>query len=194
MALRKLLSKRFFDRIKTRPFERSVVSSPTMQQQVITPPSMPGASSADGGFLLRFFLLRRAVYHSGPARFPDFLSLPVGEKLRQKLKDINDIASAPIAGDAVFGNGMSVRDARKIMRASQMEKLKAKLRNFPESSVQYSEFLRICVEACENPEQGAEFAKILDDSGDVIVLGNAVFLRPEQVFRSVSGNSLTEIV
>ncbi|KAG4953468.1 hypothetical protein JHK87_039062 [Glycine soja] len=186
MALRKLLSKRFFDSVKmTTPFERSVVLSSPLQQKAIAPPSTTRASSDDGGFLRRFFLLRRAVYHSGPARLPEFLSLPVGEKLRQKLKGINDIAPAPIAGDAVFGNGMSVREARKIMRASQMEKLKAKLRNVPESSVQYSEFLRICVEACENPEQGAEFAKILDDSGDVIVLGNAVFLRPEQVAKSI---------
>ena len=34
---------------------------------------------------------------------------------------------------------------------------------------------------CENEDQGAEFAKMLDDSGNVIVLGNVVFLRPEQV-------------
>ncbi|KHN12731.1 hypothetical protein glysoja_008694 [Glycine soja] len=70
MVLQKLLSKRFFDGVKMRPFERSVVSSPTIQQ-VIAPLSMPGASSADGGFLRRFFLLRQAVYHSSPARFPD---------------------------------------------------------------------------------------------------------------------------
>ncbi|TKY57744.1 Calcium uniporter protein 4 [Spatholobus suberectus] len=66
-----------------------------------------------------------------------------------------------------------------------MEKVKAKLRNVPESSIPYSEFLRICVESCENRDQGAEFAKILDDSGNVIVLGNAVFLRPEQVAKSI---------
>ncbi|KAG4944654.1 hypothetical protein JHK85_049300 [Glycine max] len=190
MVLQKLLSKHFFDGVKMRPFERSVVSSPTMQQQVIAPPSMLGVSSADGGFLRRFFLLRQAVYHSSPARFPDFLSLPVGEKLREKLKSINNIAGigdccvalapAPMASDAVFGSGMSVSHARKILRVPQMEKVKAKLRNVSESSVPYSEFLRICVETCENHEQGAEFAKILDESGNVIVLGKAVFLRPEE--------------
>ncbi|KAG4934439.1 hypothetical protein JHK87_048441 [Glycine soja] len=195
MVLQKLLSKRFFDGVKMRPFERSVVSSPTMQQQVIAPPSMPGASSADGGFLRRFFLLRQAVYHSSPARFPDFLSLPVGEKLREKLKGINNIAGigdccvalapAPMASDAVFGSGMSVSHARKILRVPQMEKVKAKLRNVSESSVPYSEFLRICVETCENHEQGTEFAKILDESGNVIVLGKAVFLRPEEVAKSI---------
>ncbi|KAG5098949.1 hypothetical protein JHK82_048803 [Glycine max] len=195
MVLQKLLSKHFFDGVKMRPFERSVVSSPTMQQQVIAPPSMLGVSSADGGFLRRFFLLRQAVYHSSPARFPDFLSLPVGEKLREKLKSINNIAGigdccvalapAPMASDAVFGSGMSVSHVRKILRVPQMEKVKAKLRNVSESSVPYSEFLRICVETCENHEQGAEFAKILDESGNVIVLGKAVFLRPEEVAKSI---------
>ena len=92
MVLQKMLSKRFFDGVKrTTPFERSVMSSPPMQQQAITPLSALGVSSTDGEFLWRFFLLRRAVYHSSPAWFPDFLSLPIEEKLREKLKGINDI-------------------------------------------------------------------------------------------------------
>ncbi|KAK7383062.1 hypothetical protein VNO78_28728 [Psophocarpus tetragonolobus] len=192
MALRKLLTKRFFDGSKTTmPFNRTVVSSPPLQQ-AIAPLNAPPPSSADGGFLLRFLLLRRAVYHSGPAKLPEFLSLPVGEKLRERLQSIAgerrvSLSQEPVpsAGESVFGNGMSVNDARKILRATQMEKVKAKLRNVPECSVPYSDFLRICVEGCENREQGAEFAKILDESGNVIVLGNTVFLRPEQVAKSI---------
>ncbi|RDY12991.1 Calcium uniporter protein 2, mitochondrial, partial [Mucuna pruriens] len=198
MALRKLFTKRFFDGAKTTmPFGRTMVSSPPLQTQAIVPPNVPQVSSADGGFFRRF-ILRRAVHHSGPVRIPELLSLPVGEKLREKLKGINSIAGArdrlggvTLSGDS---NGISANDARKILRAAQMEKVKAKLRNVPESSIRYSEFLRICVESCENRDQGADFAKILDDSGNVIVLGNVVFLRPEQVFSSVSGNSLTHII
>ncbi|KAG4931693.1 hypothetical protein JHK86_048654 [Glycine max] len=48
---------------------------------------------------------------------------------------------------------MSVSDARKILRASQMEKVKANLMNVSESSFPYSEFLGSCVEACENREK-----------------------------------------
>ena len=65
-----------------------------------------------------------------------------------------------------------------------MEKLKVKLREIPKTSISYSEFVRICVEGCKNEDQGAEFAKMLDESGNVIVLGNVVFLRPEQVLNS----------
>ncbi|KAL5558097.1 hypothetical protein UlMin_034308 [Ulmus minor] len=81
--------------------------------------------------------------------------------------------------------GLSVSDARKILRLSQVEKLKAKLREIPKSSISYSDFSRICVESCENQDQGNEFAKMLDESGNVIVLGNIVFLRPEQVAKSM---------
>ncbi|XP_020210241.1 calcium uniporter protein 4, mitochondrial [Cajanus cajan] len=189
MALRKLLTKRFFEGTKTTmPFEHKVVSSPPLQQAV-SPPSAPQPSStADGGFLRQFFF-RRAVYHSAPTRLPEVLTLPVGERLREKLKGINSTAGDRLrlggVAPAEPGIGMSANDARKILRATQMEKVKARLRNVSESSIPFSEFLRICVEACENREQGAEFAKILDDSGNVIVLGNAVFLRPEQVAKSI---------
>ncbi|XP_047161053.1 calcium uniporter protein 4, mitochondrial [Vigna umbellata] len=185
MAFQKLFAKRL-DRFKmTMSYQRAIVS-----KAVTSPPIVPHESSDDKGFLRRVSLLRRAVYHSTPVRLPEFFSFPVGEKLREALKGINNSTgiapvAAPVASHAVCESGMSVEDAKKILRAAQMEKVKAKLRNVTQSSVQYSEFLRICVEACENHEQGAEFAKILDDSGNVIVLGNAVFLRPEQVAKSI---------
>lgn len=185
MAFQKLFTRRL-DRFKmTMSSQRAIVS------KVVTPPSIvPHESSDDKGFLRRVSLLRRAVYHSTPVRLPEFFSFPVGEKLREALKDINNSAGiAPVAAPIPSQSGMSVEDAKKILRAAQMEKVKAKLRNVTQSSVQYSEFLRICVEACENHKQGAEFAKILDDSGNVIVLGNAVFLRPEQVLTSDSDHS-----
>ncbi|ESW32779.1 hypothetical protein PHAVU_001G016400, partial [Phaseolus vulgaris] len=185
MALQRLFSKRFLDSFKRKvSFERAIVSK-------VVPAPLVSQSSDDRGFLRQFFLLRQMVYHSGPAKVPEFLTLPVGEKLREMLKDINNSASfapvtaAPMIGDAVCGAGMSVEDARKILRAAQMEKLKRNLRNVTESSVQYSEFLRLCIEACENHDQGTEFAKILDESGNVIVLGNSVFLRPEEVAKSI---------
>ncbi|KAJ1393192.1 putative calcium uniporter protein [Sesbania bispinosa] len=217
MALRKFLTKRLFDGSKTTmpstPLEHTIASSSPLQQTIVPPnyasktnfhrEYLTSPDSADKGFFRRF-LLRNAVYHSGTARLPEFLTLPVGEKLREKLKVINNITGAgdrlrlgdlnltpqpapePIsAGDSVYGNGISVEDAKKILKASQMEKLKAKLKAIPESSVSHSQFLQICVESCQNHDQGAEFAKMLDDSGNVIVLGNVVFLRPEQVAKTI---------
>ncbi|GAU15334.1 hypothetical protein TSUD_04030 [Trifolium subterraneum] len=200
MALRKLLTKRLLDGVKT-----PMLAVTSLEQTIVTPNtsntsfhreylSSPDSSKNSGVF--RRFLPRRTVHHSGTAKFPEFLSLPVGEKLREKLNNITgerfrDLNLSPSPATAkITGSEITVEDARKILRASQMEKLKAKLRNIEENSVSYSEFLRICVESCENHEQGVGFAKILDESGNVIVLGNVVYLRPEQVYFLLTGHSL----
>ncbi|KAG4200211.1 hypothetical protein ERO13_A05G196600v2 [Gossypium hirsutum] len=80
---------------------------------------------------------------------------------------------------------VSVEDARKLLRASQIQKLKAKLREIPKSSISYYEFVQICLDGCGNEAQGLELAKVLDHSGNVIVLGNVVFLRPEELAKSM---------
>ncbi|XP_062023447.1 calcium uniporter protein 4, mitochondrial [Rosa rugosa] len=197
MALRKALAKRSLDAVRVTsltPF--SVV---VLGHQTIVPPNaaqanfhreyLTSSEPAEKGFFRRFF-------HHSATRIPEFLSLPVGEKLREKIKGVNRNGDRlrlaglsppppdPATADESF-YGISVSDVRKIMRLSQVEKLKAKLREVPESSVSYSEFRRICVEGCESEEQAAEFAKLLDESGNVIVLGNVVFLRPEQVAKSM---------
>jgi len=136
--------------------------------------------SVDIGFFRRF-LHRRAI-----RQLPEFMSMPVGEKLREKLISGDrlhlDGLTPPeeIAGEA-NKFGISVENVKKILRFSLVEKLKAKLREIPRGSICYSEFVKICVDECGNEGQGVEFAKLLDQSGNVIVLGNIVFLRPEQV-------------
>lgn len=198
MALRKVLAKRLLDggRVISQsvtqeisPSIKSVVpqnaATAKFHREYVTSPD-----SGEKGFFRRFFH-RRALNQSA-SRLPEFLSLPVGEKLREKLRgtDITgdrlhlDALRPPApdpaaAGDSLFG--LTVNDTKKILRLSHLEKLKSKLRAIPENSISYSEFSQICVEICENENQGAEFAKMLDESGNVIVLGNVVFLRPEQV-------------
>ena len=116
--------------------------------------------------------------------------MPVGDKLKEKLRGLNgtgerlrlDGLSPPVPppmSDSL--DGISVEDARKLLKVSQMEKMKWTLRQIPKNSIPYSEFIQICVEVCSNKDQGAEISKTLDESGSVIVLGNIVFLRPEQV-------------
>ncbi|KAK7291167.1 hypothetical protein RIF29_06096 [Crotalaria pallida] len=192
MALRKLFTKRLFDGSKTTvPF--ATVVPPTVsktnfphREYLASPPESIGKG------LFRRFLLRRAVYTSSPTKLPEFLSVPVGEKLREKLRGINNDTKNNIScvGDQLdlfpLQSGMTVEDARKVMRATQMEKVKVRLREVPESSITYSEFMKICVEGCgNNNDQGAEFAKVLDECGNVIVLGDVVFVRPEQVAKTI---------
>ncbi|XP_023523255.1 calcium uniporter protein 4, mitochondrial [Cucurbita pepo subsp. pepo] len=190
MALRRSISKRFLDGFRTNS-SPSPINLTSRRDYISPPPDSAGKS------VFRRFLQRRAIYHSpSAARIPELLTLPLGDDLREKLGGRNISADRirldglipPSSFDnerSVSGCGISIDDARKIIRLSQIEKLKAKLRNIQKSSISYSEFFRICVEDCGNKDQGAEFAKLLDESGSVIVIGNIVFLRPDQVAKSM---------
>ncbi|PQQ13589.1 calcium uniporter protein 4 mitochondrial [Prunus yedoensis var. nudiflora] len=188
MALRKALAKRQFDAIRVTLASSSVV----LKHQTIVPPN-----AARANFHREYLTATSsAALNQSAPKLPKFLTIPVGEKLREKLRGINISSDrlwlaglSPPSPDLATPNdalyGISVSDAKKILRLSQVEKLKAKLREIPESSISYSEFVRICVEGYKDEEQGAEFSKMLDESGNVIVLGNVVFLRPEQVAKSM---------
>ncbi|XVE94763.1 hypothetical protein REPUB_Repub02eG0037100 [Reevesia pubescens] len=196
MAFRKSLSKRLLSGCRvTSPsviVENSSISLHTLLRRDYTTSS----DSSERGFFRRFFH-RRASEQSYPG-FPEIFSVPVGEKLREKLRGINITGDRlrldgltlpqPPVTDATAGESLakiSVEDARKLLRVSQIEKLKSKLREIPKSSISYYEFAQICLEGCSNEAQGLELAKSLDQSGNVIVLGNVVFLRPEQVAKSM---------
>ncbi|KAK6939508.1 Calcium uniporter protein, C-terminal [Dillenia turbinata] len=198
MALRRTLSKRIFNlkRETTTFLNQSLTSSETVTTNFVREYSAFSRAGKNGFF--RRFLHR-------PATLPDFLSVPVGDKLRERLRSINIAGGDRIRLDGIvpptaeeeMGTvtetekqsemyGFSVSDARKLLRISQMEKLKAILRQNPTNSIPHAEFVRICVDACSsNYSRGVEFAKMLDESGNVIVLGDIVFLRPDQVAKSI---------
>lgn len=188
MALRRIISKR----LKLDPFlEHSHISSTTTKTSNIPPVPATPRDSVTGDFSRRF-LQKREINHA--ARLPEFLSIPVGEKLREKLRSMNVTGTgdrirfeslAPPAPAEETMVRISVNDARKILKISQLEKVKTRLREIPMNSISYSEFVDICSEFCSNREQSLEFAKMLDESGSVIVLGDVVFLRPHQVAKSM---------
>ncbi|ESW32939.1 hypothetical protein PHAVU_001G030400 [Phaseolus vulgaris] len=83
----------------------------------------------------------------------------------------------------------------KIRRAVLMKEVMTKLRNVTAIMIEYSEFLRICIETCENSDKGAELAKLLDHSRNVVFFGNHVILRPEEVAKlTMMGSSNQSIV
>ncbi|CDP21383.1 unnamed protein product [Coffea canephora] len=203
MALRRALSKRLllnYSSTKTgstlSPFssslnsENAAVPKAPLHREYLTSPEF-----SKTGFFCRFLQQKRGFNQAAPTMLPEFLSLPVGEKLREKLRSINipgdrlrfDPILPPSMAPATETQvgGISVADAKKILRSAQLEKLRLRLGEIPMNSISYSEYVKICGDACENSEQGLEFAKMLDDAGNVIVVGNVVFLRPDQVSKSV---------
>ncbi|KAG6403169.1 hypothetical protein SASPL_135386 [Salvia splendens] len=167
MALRRSLSKRLFSATAPQPPSPPLVHSHR--------PS-PAHRHRSPTFFRRFLQRRALNNHSA---LPSFLSLPIGDKLREKLKpmsvsgyqlpclEVDKVAPAEEGGVCV-----SVADAKRVMRLVKMEGVRKRLRNIPASTVPYGEFLRIC-------------AKALDESGNVIVLGALVFLHPDHVAKSM---------
>ncbi|KAH9624830.1 hypothetical protein KSS87_016859 [Heliosperma pusillum] len=82
--------------------------------------------------------------------------------------------------------GLTVKEVRKVLRATQVEMIRGRLREVEKDWVNYKEFLGLIEEFCGgNKEQAIYFAQTLDDSGSVIVLGNSVCLRPHQVAKAI---------
>jgi hypothetical protein len=75
---------------------------------------------------------------------------------------------------------LTVEEARKVLRATQMEAARARIRASGAGAVPYADFLRLCCDAA-GPDAGPSVARALDESGSVIVLGKTVFLRPDMV-------------
>lgn len=117
---------------------------------------------------------------------PEIPYFAAGERLIEKLRGMEigrdrirlDGLSPPAA--AAEGR-LTVEDARKLMKVAQIEMVKEKIKKFGKSCVSYEEFVKLCVEGAWSEEQGFEIAKMLDESGNVLVLGKVVFLRPDQV-------------
>ncbi|KAI3978780.1 hypothetical protein MKX01_015955 [Papaver californicum] len=194
LSLRKPFASSFLEETLVPPDS----SKTTFNREYVSVPD-----STDHGFF-RKFLQKRTFYQS------EVQPLPNGESFMEKLKsmDINrdrirlDGLSPPMlpsmekrnspsswssrttVATTLDGIVISVDDAKKLLKLSQLETLKSILRKIPRDSITYPEFLQICVDS-KGINQGSELAKTLDESGSVIVLGNIVFLRPEQLAKAI---------
>ncbi|KAL6224683.1 hypothetical protein ACLB2K_003538 [Fragaria x ananassa] len=185
MAFKKTLAERLFNisKISTQTLRNCRISSSAVH---LRPSAKPRESTepGDNNAVFRRFLHERASA-------AEIWSVPVGENLMEKLRSaaisrsrirldgLAPPATERISAPAVMA-GLTAEETRKLLRAAQMEAVKAKLREVEKTWVTYSEFVRICTEVCSDPDQGLGFAKSLDESGAVIVLGKDVCVKPEQ--------------
>ncbi|KAL3813544.1 hypothetical protein ACJIZ3_014812 [Penstemon smallii] len=194
MAFKKTLATRLFSisRSTNPALTNCRISSPctaaksALLNQRSTPNKLAPDPVDDGIF--RRYLHRQSFAKADSVRF-----LPSGEKLLEKLREM-DISRNRIRLDGLISpppteveGELTVKDAKKILRFSQLETVKSRLRQMEKDSVSYTEFLEICAKESSSVDLGFEFAEMLDQSGSVIVLGNNVFLRPEKVVKAIQG-------
>ena len=197
MALKKTLAEKLFNisKISSQALTNCRITSSTVQNRISkkaekatiakAPDPGDGNGNVKGNGMFRRFL------HKGAMVSPAMRKLPMGEKLMERLREF-DISKDRIQLDGLSPNltaksavpevpELSIQEAKKLLRVAQLEVVKTRLRETGKNWISYSELIRICGESCSDPEQGLQFAKLLDESGTVIVLGNVVVLRPEQV-------------
>lgn len=198
MAFKKTLAQRLSNVYKTTGFSISAsrISSSSMSPRKLVPPHPDDKIAPDPGNngIIRRFIHRRLIGTS-PATSPDLRSLPTGESLIEKIREM-DVNKSRIKLDGFLpplemrpepepevtteGN-LTLADAKKLFKVSQLEMVKLRLKQTEKNCVSYPEFVQICSGISSSNDSGIELAKILDDSGTVLVLGNVVFLRPDQV-------------
>ncbi|CAF2049636.1 BnaA09g41840D [Brassica napus] len=195
MAMRKLLTKRLFSisNQASQSLTNCRISSSSLAVRTRVPKESgeariapePGDSSISRRFLHNTAMIR-----------PEIMQMPLGGSLIEKLREIDgskgrirlDGIAPPMATETETDKpSLTVEDTKKLLRAAQIEIVKTKLRETGKSWMAYEEFVSVCGEASSDLDHGAKIAKMLDDSANVIVLGDSVCIRPDQVTKSIEG-------
>ncbi|KAD3336488.1 hypothetical protein E3N88_32007 [Mikania micrantha] len=144
MVLRRTIRKRFISHqtpvIGDLLSQRALTVTKSYFHRELLPSQQKSGTTADAGFFRRF-LQRRKSNQSSTMSLSELFSFPV---------------PPPVSVDSV---GISVNDARKILRFSQLQKVRSALKQIPMNSISYSEFLTVCINTCNNDNQGLEFSK-----------------------------------
>ncbi|KAJ4870941.1 Calcium uniporter protein 1 [Raphanus sativus] len=198
MAMGKLLSQRLFNisKMSSQGLMNCRISSSSLAVRTRVPKD-PGEASVDPE-PDDLSVPRRFFQNIAVNLMDTTLKKPVGESLMDKLRemDVNkgrirldglSPPTKPAAVEETVALGLTVQDAKKLLRAAQIEVVKTKLMETGKSWITYSEFVRLCSDSSLGPDHGTWIAKMLDDSGNVIVLGDSVCLRPDQVTKSIEG-------
>ncbi|XP_073044890.1 calcium uniporter protein 2, mitochondrial-like [Primulina eburnea] len=188
MAFSKSITQRLFNisRVPNPPLTNFRVSSSSMAVKSAafrrqgTPDKLDHDPGDDGVFRRCFHLI------SASAASPELGSFLNGERLLEKFRGMDVVKDRSRIGEvSPLEEMVTLAAAKKILMVSQIEIVKSTLRKIEKGCVSYTEFLQICVQECSNHDQGIKFAELLDESGAVLVLGDFVFLRPEQVMKTI---------
>jgi hypothetical protein len=101
----------------------------------------------------------------------------VSFRWREQLQDLNVRPSA---------EQISAEDGRKVLKFIRLEALKNRLQRIHNDCISYEELLRVCMESIEisSKEEARGIAKLLDESGHVLILNNTVYLHPDKIARA----------
>ncbi|CAN1324282.1 Calcium uniporter protein 2, mitochondrial [Linum perenne] len=191
MAFKKTLAERLFKISRISPNQSLAncrISSSTVRTQIPQSKANIAPDPGDNAVFRRSFHKKAAVTATA-----EYLPKPFqfGGNLMEKLRAF-DIVRERVRLDGLFPppvqkHELTIQDARKLLRVARLEMVKSRLGDTERNWMPRSEFVRICEEVYSDPEEGNQVARTLDESGTVIVLGDAVFLKPKQVVKAIGG-------
>ncbi|CAN8277655.1 unnamed protein product [Cochlearia groenlandica] len=169
---------------------RNLLNNISKTHSRITPNTKPNISPTTGDSVIR-----RRFLHKRAFLPPEIL---VGGNLIEKLKELrfpnnrirllDEILPSPENKYSPENSPeVTVVEVKKVMRAAEIENVKSKLREIGENWISYTEFVRICGEDYSDPEQGNRVANMLDQTGNVVVLGKFVCLKPQELTSAMAG-------
>lgn len=105
-----------------------------------------------------------------------------GDRWRQDLQNLNKAArdrprlevARPLEGE------ISAEERRRLRGFVQIDALRKSLRQIPHAYISRKELLQICMDST-GEDDAKEVVKSLDESGEILIVGDRVYLRPEQV-------------
>eukprot|EP01018_Ginkgo_biloba_P015911 Gb_35767 [translate_table: standard] len=100
-----------------------------------------------------------------------------GDYIRERLQNVN----MKIARHYPRNPQLLVR---RLLTFVRLEGLKIRLQELPYECISYRELLEICMDNTSRQE-ASSIAKLLDKSGQILIVGHRVYLHPEQVARAM---------
>lgn len=109
-----------------------------------------------------------------------------GDRWREELKNLNNAARDRLHQEVVSPQEAkrSAEEGRKLLRFVQMDSLIKRLRQIPHACISRRDLLEICMDSVGEGDN-KEAVKSLDECGQILILGDRVYLRPEQVARAI---------
>eukprot|EP01018_Ginkgo_biloba_P015917 Gb_35768 [translate_table: standard] len=134
-----------------------------------------------------WFLHRRELFQVSQSQVHP--AVLYGDKMRDQLQKMNADSEDRLRLQNVHPpkGQLSLEEARKLLRLVQFEALKTRLHGIPNMCISHKELLEICMGFIDNSsvEEAKDMAKLLDQSGQILVLRHNVYLHPHQVARAI---------
>eukprot|EP01018_Ginkgo_biloba_P015915 Gb_35764 [translate_table: standard] len=116
-----------------------------------------------------------------------------GDRLREELQntksDAKEGLSSCLDENAHPPKGqVSAKDAERLLRFARLGAVEKRLQKLSHECISYKELLQICMDSAAeycSEEEAENMANLLDQSGEIMIMGHNVYLHPHKIVRAI---------